>query len=438
MSSKKINVKVYVLALIGVVFVLFLLKECVIGGDKGNKFIMKIPGNENSIANIKNVNLYIDFSGSMRGFVDGANPQTKDFNEFTASMVSTVSQGLTNFAGDYDVSPVSFCGGKPYNNVQFQKAMEDHSIWNESTTILHDLIMNSIENVTDSSVNILVSDMVMSYGKKKLLKENNAHYNRDQLEVLSSKVYDVFFRLKKRNIQTILLQYQSDYNGKWYCNYTENIVPNVYKDKLMKNRPFYVLICSSESNLRKIMEDKCFTGYQKVYSTFNLPQSQSQVFSINSDKPNVWIVGNDSTKVGTIWSDVASDGDEAHLTLICKAFPIPNYINVKKEPEFDNASISQVICPEYVNESGEYNFYVTLKPYGKWKKDMHSYISIVTDNTWFKSSSAKDDTIDDASKLEGRTWGFESFIGALNKAYFGSPDIRPKEEVARFEFVVSK
>ena len=82
MSSKKINIKAYVFALIGVVIVLFLLKECVIGEDKGNKFIMKIPGNENSITNIKNVNLYIDFSGSMRGFVDGANSNTKEFSTF--------------------------------------------------------------------------------------------------------------------------------------------------------------------------------------------------------------------------------------------------------------------------------------------------------------------------------------------------------------------
>ena len=438
MSSKKINVKAYVLALIGVVIVLFLLKECVIGGDKGNKFIMKIPGNENSITNIKSVNLYIDFSGSMRGFVDGANSNTKEFSAFKAGMISNVSEGLTNLAVHYDVSPVSYCGGKTYNNDQFQKAMENHSIFNEGTTLLHELIKNNFENITDSSVNILVSDMVMSYGKKKLIKEDNPHYNSDQLEVLSSKVYDVFFKLKKRDIHTILLQYQSDYNGKWYCNYTENIVPNGYKDQLMKNRPFYVLISGTEPNLRKIMADRCFTDYKKVYSTFNLPRAQSQSFSIKSDKSNVWIVGNDSTKEGTVWSDVASDSDEAHLTLTCKAFPIPNYVNVKKEPEFDNVSISQVVCPEYVYENGEYKFYVTLKPYGQWKKDMHSYISIVTDNDWFKSSSTLDDTIEKVNKLEGKTWGFESFIGALNKAYFGSPSIRPQEELARFEFVVSK
>lgn len=439
MSKTKINIKTYLLALLGIVVLILLIVPPILKKPKGGVFTMQIPKDDKAMNhNIKDVSLYIDCSGSMRGFVDGKNPANPEgFKNFKATMISTILDGLTNLKNNYDVaSPRSFCSGKSYDNSTLRTALENPSVFVENTTLLHQMIEQSMGGVNDSSVCILVSDMVMSYGQKAL--KDNHYLNKQKLEGLRSSVFTVFSELKKKNHHVVILQYHSDYNGKWYCNYTENLENGRdYDTVMMENRPFYVLLCGTENNLRTIMADHCFDGFDNVYASFSLPQKGKQPFSVTVDRP-IWLVGSDTSHVGTIWTKDAQNEDVAHLTFTCDAFTIPSYIKIDTTPEYSTNVISKVTCPDFNNPvNGQYSFQVDLVPFKNWKRNMPAHISIMTDVHWIESASIDDDIVDNVTKLEKKTWGFNSFMGAVNKAYFGR-DGKPSEEIARFDFSITK
>lgn len=440
MSKSKINIKIYLLILLGLIALIAVINR-IINHDKpkGGNFSMKCPVNEESIdCNIKGASLYIDFSGSMRGFVDGKNPANQEaFKNFTAKMIPTVSNGLTNLEKKYDISTTSYCGSKAYGKADFLKAMENHSIFNQNVTLLHEMFRNNLSSVTDSTVNILVSDMVLSYGKQKLLKET-PDYNKHQLGALAGLAYDVFSDLQKGGMHVVILQYYSDYNGKYYCNYTENITPCTYKDTVMKDRPFYVLLCGTEKNLRKIMADQCFDGFDNIYASFKIPELQTQSFTVAVDKKSIWKVGEDPKEAGIIWAEDAEKNAVAELTLTCNAFSVPKYVKVENlKLDFDQSIITNVTAPESYNGEGTYTYTVKLRPYGEWKSKHTPYITLTTAENWISTASTDDDTQDNVKGIEKKTWGFDALMKNINKAYFGSED-KPAEEVARFDFIVSK
>lgn len=451
MSSKQVNVKrIALYAVVIIVLIIIIFKACT--PDKhGGDFTMKIPGDEQQIrANIKAVNLYVDFSGSMRGFVDGKNTKNpKAFEDFNAKMVSVVSYGLTNLASHYKIAPQSHCGNKSYNNDGFREAMEKHTVFNESITLLHNMFQNGFSTVTDSTVNIVLSDMVLSYGSKKLKDEKNLEYNKQHLEDLSGSVYDVYMNFKDKKRHFVLLQYYSDYNGYYYCNYRENLsqkkngefeIVKGYDTVMMKERPFYIMLCGTESNLRSIMNDHCFEGFDNVYATFNLPDPDHQQFVVSPSSSNaVWNVGEVDSIKGTVWSDNDDKDHQEQLTVSCKAFRIPTYVKLSENIEFGGDAVENVFASrnDYSDPNAkEYRFTVKLKPYQNLKRESEVWFSLITDEGWIDSSSTKNDICNNPSVIQKKTWGFEALIGALNKAYFGSTNRQP-QEIARFDFRVS-
>lgn len=449
MSSKQVNVKrIALYAAIAIVLIIIIIN--MFTTDKhGGDFTMKIPGNEQQIeANIKAVNLYVDFSGSMRGFVDGKNTKNpKAFEDFNAKMVSVVSYGLTNLASRYKIAPQSHCGNKSYNNDGFREAMEKHTVFNENITLLHNMFQSGFSTVTDSTVNIVLSDMVLSYGSKKLKDEKNLEYNKQHLDDLSGSVYDVFVSFKDKKRHFVLLQYYSDYNGYYYCNYRENLsrkkngefeIVKGYDTVMMKERPFYIMLCGTESNLRSIMNNHCFEGYDNVYATFNLPEPNQQPFAVTPSSMSVWNVGKVDTIMGTVWSDNDDRDHQEQITVSCKAFRIPTYVKLSENIEFGGDAIENVFASNdcFDPNAKEYRFAVRLKPYQNLKKESYVWFSLITDEGWMESASTKNDICNNPSMIQKKTWGFDALIGALNKAYFDSKSRQP-QEIARFDFMVS-
>lgn len=436
MSKLSKNIKWFVVGLLAVVLLAIIIcPGCDI--DRGNDFSMAIPGNDPyEDHNIKAVTLYVDFSGSMRGFVDGRNRKNPlEFDNFKAGMISNVGHGLTNLAYKYSVTPKSICETKTYDNKGFLAAMENHSIFNKNVTLLNDLLSQCINSVSDTSIGILVSDMVLSYGRNKLEKEKNPSYNKHHLADLSGKVYETLMDAKSnKDMHVVLLQYLSDYNGHYYCNYTENIEPNRYDTVLMKQRPFYVFLCGTENNLRSIMAKECFEHYENVYASFALPQPEKQDFKVEPAHPAIWHIGDDrpdNKDKGTVWTNADEDDSQENLTIRCKSFCIPTYVKANPDLEFSQEVFASVEGPTMYNNG--FVFSARLKPYRELKKNMNASISLVTNGNWMASSSTDNDIVEEASSLQGKTWGFKALAEQINKIY----EIPETQVIAKIEFIVS-
>lgn len=443
MSKSTINIKLF-LGILGAVVVIAVLISLNAGGEeRGGNFTMTIPGQEQQgDANIKGVTLFVDFSGSMRGYVDGKNTKNPSaFDSFNASMISNVANGLTNIAYSYNISPQSICGKNKYDNKSFLSAMDNHSIFNKGTTLLDEMFAHCISSVSDSTVGILVTDMVLSYGRQKLLDEKNPSYNKHHLSDLSGKIYESLMEAySNKKMHIVVLQYMSDYNGHYYCNYTENIVPNKYDKLLMKDRPFYVVLCGTENNLRSIMAKNCFRSYENVYASFLLPEPDRQLFEIRTAHPHIWFVGGDTVDgkgqgKGVVWAESEDDDRQEDLTIRCNAFQIPSYVKVNPNLEYNRDVFSSVTGPVNYNytENAVLTFNAKLQPYGQLKKDMNAVITLYTDGGWLDTASTDNDAIDDAVPLQGKTWGFAALADQINKVY----DVPTKHELARIEFIVS-
>lgn len=435
MSNLSKSIKWFIGGLLAIVVLVILIVPG--DNDRGNNFTMSIPGNESSEnCNIKSATLFVDFSGSMRGFVDGKNRRNPiEFDKFKAVMISNVGNGLTNLAYKYKIQPQSTCGNRTYDNKGFLDAMENHSIFNMNVTLLNDMLSECIGSVSDTSIGILVSDMILSYGKRKLRDENNPSYNKHHLADLSGKIYETLMDARSnKDMHIVLLQYLSDYNGHYYCNYTENIESNKYDTVLMKQRPFYVLLCGTEGNLRSVMAKKCFTGFENVYASFILPQPQEQPFEVNTAHPAIWHVGGenpDNNDKGVVWTTADEDDSQEDLTIRCKSYIVPTYVKASPILEFNKDVFSKVDGP--VMDNNELVFTARLNPYGKLKKNMNACISVVTDGDWIENSSTDNDITDDASSLQCKTWGFRFLAEQFSKVY-KTPE---KQTIAKIEFLVS-
>ena len=189
--------------------------------EAGSKFEALIPKHENAekCKDLKNLEMHIDFSGSMKGFIDFSNTP----HSFSAQniFVSTTTTLLDKVESEYSIKTQSFCGGKSYSKDVFRGKLEDKSIFNEGTTLLHNTISQLSQKANDSTVIAIATDMILSYGKAKIIAEKDTFYNKHNLDGLSAAVYGAMTNLKSKKLDIVIAQYLSDFNGKYYYNYTE-------------------------------------------------------------------------------------------------------------------------------------------------------------------------------------------------------------------------
>lgn len=433
------NKKLFLIPIV-IGIVLYLVIEICIGDDKhGDKFLMEIPDIETEmkgLENIKAVKLLLDNSGSMRGYVD--------FNSLKsggakATMVSTLSQTLDKIFTATDIEPLAQCGQSFYDRSNFRTSLANGSIFKGAVTELGNMIQSVSQQANDTTVVILVSDMILSYGRLKLQNENNPEFNKDHLEELGADIHKAMTDLRKKKLDVLLIHYSGDYNGDFYCNHTENIIPNIYKGNLMKDRPYYLLVIGTESALKGMAVHDCFPQYKHIFASFPYEGNpQKQEFLVSSKTKN-WFIGDkanpakpDEKIEGTIWSNGGLD-DSFDNTFIftCPVFAIPQYVG-KSNEKFDVKIGENVQSASYDINGDEMVLTVKLKKYSDLK-EADSFVALSGDWDWFGDNlSIDDDTIDDEKNMQGKTWGFSIVVKNIKEGY--GLKKQPENEVARFRF----
>ena len=426
---------------IGIVLSILIIKEIVTPEPRyGSDFIAEVPATEQGkYTSMKKLELYIDFSKSMRGFIDFS--QLPNSNDASGTMKSTITKFLDNVEAEYGIVTKSICGNRTYDKNKFRGALDNRTIFNSDVTLLQQFIEDKVKHVNDSTVITIVSDMVLSYGKEKLLSEQDTFYNHNQLDALVSTIHSAMKTVKKKGCDVILLQYLSDFNGKYYCNYTENIKEGkAYKNMLMKDRPYYMLLIGVKENLKALLADECLMKAENVYSSFGLENHFVETsFEIDEKKENNWTKGDDSSEKGVFWTTADLGDYKTVFSVSCDSFLIPSYLNADKLHAIGNKYVSNVMLTvgDYDAKSRKLKFNVQLQSFKQLDRKSDIVIDFFCDNSWVKECNLSDDVNQPLDSLKKKTWEIEKLVDAIDEAFRGR-NASSEEKVATFSFGINK
>lgn len=402
----------------------------------GSKFEAMVQSPESvKVDSVKAINLYVDFSGSMRGYIDFAGIESGK-NTF----ISTVSNMLDNLESDYHIVSMTKCGRDYYSKDPLRLAMQNKRIFNEQTTSIQDMINEANSKANDNSLSIVVSDMVMSWGRKKILESKDTLYNLTQLDGLGAAIHSEMKTIKDNGLDVMMVQYLSDYNGRYYCNYTENLKsPDQYKNMKMKDRPFYIFFIGKANLLKDMLFKHVIKDYENIYTSFDVDKCMKatpyNVTPHEGDKyAKLWNIGDaqNPDDLGTIWTTDNLNDSKATFTIKCRDFIIPPFCYTK------NTKLSVVSEPDVLSSAlvkyPDFSIDITLKPFNELNTGDVD-LSVICNNSWVEKSSTNDDISE--KELEGKTWGLAKIVEKIDVAFY--PQGRNNNQVVGiFKFRIQK
>jgi hypothetical protein len=445
--NKKVLIRLGIFALALLVLILLFTppRDSV---EHGNRYVVTTTKVEKADkAEVKEVFLLVDPSGSMKGYLDfGGYPDARK------TMVNTITKPLDRLSSDYGASlKVKYGTSGNYtvtSTTDVQNRMTTGSAFNGAITMLDKMIADAVKQATDSTVSMLVSDMVLSYGRSVLISKNDPWLNKHNLGDLGSSIHTA---LKSAgDIKVLMLQYYSDFNGRYYYNCTENIENgNQYRNELMRDRPYYIMVFGKKEILESLLDNGTFVKFENIYASFDLDEKNmvESPLTVKFSPESTWISDNSSEdssseKTGTIWTSSDLDGSRETFEVQFKKFDIPAFLNQKYE--IGDYHLSDVIEDiEEVTDPGNPNllrFRITMKPFNVLPQTGTVAFTLICRNTWTKEASVKDDddvNIDSVSDLEKKTWGLSTIIENIDDAYFGGSK-RVPQTVASVDFKMAK
>jgi hypothetical protein len=194
---------------------------------------------QTATSHIDAVDIYIDCSGSMKGYVSFAARDAATANQAFKSIVPTFANNVLRvFSNEPDIYKIKDLEETKVRLTTFITELNSGRIFGGAATELHAIIPNIIakmQNDTIDKVYVLITDGVLSYGPT-ILRSNRMYnlLNKYNLQALlhTSLVTDTTLSLT-------IVKYLSNFNGDYYYTCKEEVD---YRDKLLGNRPFYFLI----------------------------------------------------------------------------------------------------------------------------------------------------------------------------------------------------
>lgn len=466
MNKKVILVIVAVIAVVAI-----LVGGCEDKPRFSGKFVGEAPAVDAvDDVKIKGIKFFCDPSGSMKGYTDFAGIKVTESTDI--NIASTVSI-LANRVSELDPKPTfsAKCGTKTWNNSDsFVAGMRNKEVFQNGSSFVWELMDEGVKYATDSTVSVILSDMVLSFGKTPILASKDINYNTHRLDGLKAEVVSRMteaFKEQKREakqgnkstiytrprLDVLVIQYFSDFNGKYYFNCKENLVDtnssvtkNNFDGKNMKDRPYYMMFIGTEANLKYLIEKGCYEKHKdmNMYATFvadnlTLADKEYNVEYEDTDSKNkgIWEKGNDKgdKAVGGFYLKfIPEDTVATSFTIACNDFKLAPYY-YRNEEDFEAECEGYASVSDIKYENNTLTMRLTTEPIKKpefGKRGAFS-INIFAKNNWVESSSCIDDVCDienfepEDSKtkiqnrledLEGKTWGLKTLFDGINSVYY--------------------
>lgn len=372
----------------------------------------------------KAVDIYVDASGSMKGYVDKISGTfKKNIPDLTTNLMNNNSLGLADTA----IRCFTINNGtvKPYETKAFCNDISNTRLFNAGSTEVHkmfDLVAERV--IADSShVGILVTDGILSFPNCR-----NTEKNIVDIAILQYNVTRSMTRLVNNNLSVAIVQYFSDFNGNYYYNYRDNVL-SAAKGQTMKDRPYYLILVGSKCKIESMFSKNVLPkGYKGIYM-FNKDCTRPVAHVVRAQRSGVV----SDVKDDVVEVRVEAQGEPAYFYLAVQDFYLPSFVDVKTmdKPQTNGVIVSKVEKVTFNDVKNDnqlrvktpidftYLYKVTLKNNEQLCNiaDLKDEIYFVSESFDVERTQIDNDNVEDLTALEGRTFMFDSLIQAINKAY---------------------
>lgn len=424
MKTKKLFINSTIILVVGLVTTIF--TSCAEYGKKLEMKCLKEVCLENNQR--PHVLITLENSMSMKGYVA---KETKV--EYPNMTFESVVGKLVSKLNNEDFQTQWQCGAKKGQSTTdlYTKGIRDGSIFSGGDTPLEDYFREVGEKANDSVVSMFVSDMVFSMSTGKM--KNNPEAIKNEIPKLQTLVEDALRPLVKKQIHLLLIQYTSDFNGKYYYNYTNNIIPCAFRREVMHKRPYYILVFGTQDNLNALLSANVFPQYNKLWASITLSDNDYMVQYATSNEEQYWYI--DPAGYDTIPATFLPTADwEEQMTKVRFTFSPINgraFLNSDWQPRSSSHAVSD---PRKISDT---EIEVQFIPYCDidWLENVS--ISLIAKREDWKGCSIENDVLsnDEMTELEGKTWAFEDLIASFESVY---PNIKKEEVVGEISFDLLK
>jgi hypothetical protein len=404
---------------------------------------------------IDSVDIFVDCSGSMKGYVAFSDKDAETPQKFK-NIVPLLTNNLLHQIGIGKVSVYKVTDGaetKEPSITGFFTHLTTGKIFGGATTELDKIIINMIENQKKSNnkLSILVTDGVLSFGPSNL--KNDRMYNIKNKAILKSNTHNAL--LKDTTLSISLVKYLSDFNGDYYYTCKEQVE---YRGKVLANRPFYFLIVGKKELVSEFLSrENLLPQSEGVFTVTNSVELEVALFKkkLEKQKGKVNSLLKVETKKGITAGNTSYEKDKdkvfivgvkiANVSKACYTnesafFSIPKSDdkNVKIEKLNDASAVDGVDeGAQNPNRVQDYDYFykVTID-----KKMFDNEVNNKTLTFYFDPSldivashTDKDYDLKNVAELERKTWGLNLITDAIEAANAGK-----KPQGAKFTLTLNK
>lgn len=425
MKTKQLFVNFAMVWILGCVA--FTFTSC--DSDHGKKVEMKCLKEDCNTASLRpRVLITLENSMSMKGYV------AKESNvEYPNMTFKSVVGDLVSQLNTKDFPTQWQCGGKSGKSLDdlYDKGIKDGSIFAGGDTHLEDYFREVGEKANDSTISMFVSDMVFSMSTGKM--KNNPEAIKSALPDLQTLVKNELRKLEKSNIHLLLVQYTSDFNGKYYFNYTNNMKPCAFKREVMHGRPYYILAFGSQDNLKSLLGANVLPKSDKLWATFTLDDSDYTTQSMTARDNQYWYIDQEGLDELALSYLPKADWEEQKTDINISFTPIRGrvFLNSNWEPRSESHAVN------HIKRISDSEIEIQFIPYCdiEWQENVS--IALIAKRDDWKGSSIENDVLscEDIPDLEGKTWAFDKIMESLMSVY---PNIIKEEVVGEISFDLLK
>jgi hypothetical protein len=375
---------------------------------------------------VNNINFYLENSGSMGGYLNGAT----EFKNVITNLVA-VTNGMAK-SGKLNISTISE-KREPYagDHNKFIKDIATVPMANKKSSEMHKIFDLLVKDIPNKDVVIFTSDCILSFPDVDIKK--NPRVNIDNAEsTLKAYIKSTFQGFQQRGLVASMYAFNSAFNGTYY-DYKNTKVPLTGKQ-----RPFYIWVMGKKEYVAKVNEmlrkESSFKPVKEIHFGFLtqaisdyavIPSLASQKeYRVQPPYKEVSEVSITKTKPQDIFVALNLDGVDTYATApeYLKAnLAIPAGSKVTAEVmEVKNAmdmlnNIKNVKERDMV--ANKYTHIVRLKVTGLvgTKAELNLQLPYKADN-WFELWSTMDDS-NIKTEASPKTFAFIHLVNGIKEAY---------------------
>lgn len=423
---------------LGVLLLFYIVLQCTSKDPRekySGNFKVTLPtlGDGESTGTLKRVYMVVDDSKSMLGYLDMQKTESSDSTK-ESNFIFNISKFLNNFKYKYNGNAEVCCGEtNNYNDVEkFLKGLRENSktLLKNNSTFVDELIKTACGEVNDTTVSVVVSDMVLSWGPNRLENEGYDFNRRDLENGLKGQVNNAALEVKTKGYDIMIVKYDCDFNGHYYYNNRENRndkgnKEHLFDNKLMRNRPYYLMFIGKKEFLVNLYND-CLEESDFVYTSFGLKEGKESEYRIAEKNTKRWTKCEaKDTMTGTFYCDKDYKNEVTEFEVEYDKFILPRYINIDSIRVHVSDSCFKIKEYSYNYSKNKFRYTLVLPKHNEINKPEIEVKIILKHNinpssiTIMEDVATKENVNDMLERLKGKTWGFSAIIDAIDDAYYG-------------------